>query len=643
MDTFEELDDLLSVFGLGEPPTHASQDQSSGRTSPTFATETSLEERVNRFFIAVAVTEEACQADDTEDQHDDHVPVTNEYDPQSDIDDVSTKINTGCPCKRNCYLNFTVDRIQTHILSLREMSKNEKEMLLMGTLKRVGDNSRCKNKERTRQRYDYYFDGKKICQEAFSFIFDTKHKTLRNILAHMKEHGTEPRVHGHTGRRAPNAFAQDVIRNAIQFLINYASEVGLPQPAAPRGRSDEPPIYLPSSDTKLSIHQQYKEVCIENDKLYVGLTTFKDLWSTCVPHIKISSPIEDVCRTCEDFRQEIKLAMSEDDKLSATGRYQSHILQARKERDVYKKCVERSAEMFRKRQELDPSAGDNFSMDDIHYTFDFSQYVKLPHHSRENGPTYFIQPVKVQIFGFRVDGCCQYNYLISENEILGRDGQLAHGPDSVISMLDHAFHSYGSGENDCSIHADNCFGQNKNRYVLAYFAWRIMVGKHRNITYMMQIPGHTRCLIDAGFGNIKKLYRRTDCDTPQHIAEVVGKSSVSNFPVTYGADGWIWRAWKVFLSDRFKKVPNISKYHSFRFTIEQPGVVYMKENADDIDEIRFIICKTHYLPMDVTDIPDVLPPGGLSKERQEYLFRHVRPLVRQPFQDILCPIPTQTE
>ncbi|XP_053406279.1 uncharacterized protein LOC123531757 [Mercenaria mercenaria] len=210
-------------------------------------------------------------------------------------------------------------------------------------------------------------------------------------------------------------------------------------------------------------------------------------------------------------------------------------------------------------------------------------------------------------------------------------------------MLDHAFHSYGSGENDCSIRADNCFGQNKNRYVLAYFAWRIMVGKHRNITYMMQIPGHTRCLIDAGFGNIKKLYRRTDCDTPQHIAEVVGKSSVSNFPVAYGADGWIWRAWKVFLSDRFKKVPNISKYHSFRFTIEQPGAVYMKENADDIDEIRFIICKTHYLPMDVTDIPDVLPPGGLSKERQEYLFRHVRPLVRQPFQDILCPIPTQTE
>ncbi|XP_053376640.1 uncharacterized protein LOC123565268 [Mercenaria mercenaria] len=523
------------------------------------------------------------------------------------------------------------------------MSKNEKEMLLMGTLKRIGDNSRCKNKERTRQRYDYYFDGKTICQESFSFIFDTKHKTLRNILAHMKEHGTEPRVHGHTGRRAPNAFAPDVIRNAIQFLINYASEVGLPQPAAPRGRSDEPPIYLPSSDTKLSIHQQYKEVCIENDKLYVGLTTFKDLWSLCVPHIKISSPIEDVCRTCEDFRQEIKLAMSEDDKLSATGRYQSHILQARKERDVYKKCVERSAEMFRKRQELDPSAGDNFSMDDIHYTFDFSQYVKLPHHSREKGPTYFIQPVKVQIFGFLVDGCCQYNCLISENETLGRDGQLAPGPDSVISMLDHAFHSYGSGENDCSIHADNCFGQNKNRYVLAYFAWRIMVGKHRNITYMMQIPGHTRCLIDAGFGNIKKLYRRTDCDTPQHIAEVVGKSSVSNFPVTYGADGWIWRAWKVFLSDRFKKVPNISKYHSFRFTIEQPGVVYMKVNADDVDEIRFIICKTHHLPMDVTDIPDVLPPGGLSKERQEYLFRHVRPLVRQPFQDILCPIPTQTE
>lgn len=48
-----------------------------------------------------------------------------------------------------------------------------------------------------------------------------------------------------------------------------------------------------------------------------------------------------------------------------------------------------------------------------------------------------------------------------------------------------------------------CLGQNKNRYVLAYLAWR-------EITLSMQIPGHTKCLVDAGFSYIKKLYRRLE-------------------------------------------------------------------------------------------------------------------------------------
>ena len=50
-------------------------------------------------------------------------------------------------------------------------------------------------------------------------------------------------------------------------------------------------------------------------------------------------------------------------------------------------------------------------------------------------------------------------------------------------------------------------GQNKNRYLIGYFTWRVMTGRHDVIEYHMQIPGHARCLVDSGFGNLKKLYR----------------------------------------------------------------------------------------------------------------------------------------
>lgn len=179
----------------------------------------------------------------------------------------------------------------------------------------------------------------------------------------------------------------------------------------------------------------------------------------------------------------------------------------------------------------------------VHYTFDFAQQLTLPHHSRQEGPLYFTSPRKVQLFGVCIEGTAeQYNYLIDENNTIGTDGSQSHGPNIVISMLHHAFQHYGFGEMACHIHCDNCAGsniikyikkflkwqnlkftqfhwsftyefnifsgQNKNRYVMAYFCWRVMVGLHREVTVRFQIPGHTKCLVDAGFAHIKKLYRR---------------------------------------------------------------------------------------------------------------------------------------
>lgn len=69
---------------------------------------------------------------------------------------------------------------------------------------------------------------------------------------------------------------------------------------------------------------------------------------------------------------------------------------------------------------------------------------------------------------------------------------------------------------------------NKNRYVMAYFCWRVMVGLHREVTVRFQIPGHTKCLVDAGFAHIKKLYRRTDNDSLSDLVRTVEKSSKGN-------------------------------------------------------------------------------------------------------------------
>lgn len=59
--------------------------------------------------------------------------------------------------------------------------------------------------------------------------------------------------------------------------------------------------------------------------------------------------------------------------------------------------------------------------------------------------------------------------------------------------------------------------------------------------------------MDAGFGQIKKLYRRTDCDTKSDIARLIELSSKSNRAVSFlEEDAWVWRDWKSYLSLRFK-------------------------------------------------------------------------------------------
>ena len=99
----------------------------------------------------------------------------------------------------------------------------------------------------------------------------------------------------------------------------------------------------------------------------------------------------------------------------------------------------------------------------VHLSFDYAQQVHLPSFPMQPGPSYFSVPRKVGIFGVCMEGIPrQVNYLIDESHCSTK------GSNAVISYLHHYFENYGLGEKEVHLHCDNCSGQNKNRYVLAY-------------------------------------------------------------------------------------------------------------------------------------------------------------------------------
>ncbi|XP_056016758.1 uncharacterized protein LOC125653193 [Ostrea edulis] len=417
---------------------------------------------------------------------------------------------------------------------MRELSRDEKDMYIMGKLK--SKSTGIDRSQRKRQRYIYNYDDREVCIEAFLIMHDIGEKHLKNLAKHMKLNGPVPRCHGNRGKKPKHALSfPDKLKRVVNFIVRYSEEYGLPLPAVPHANdATQAPVLLSASSTKIDIHTRYKSVCEESNER------------------------SDVCPKCESLRCRVVGAVSEEDKLTALNDYKRHI--------------------------------------------------EVSQDSRQEGPLYFTSPRKVQLFGVCMEGVAeQYNYLIDENCTIGVDGSQSHGPNSVISMLHHAFQEYGLGEMACHIHCDNCAGQNKNRYVMAYFCWRILVGLHREVTIRFQIPGHTKCLVDAGFSYIKKLYRRTDNDSFSDLVRTVQKSSTTNRVVVVD-ERFLWRDWKTFLAEDFCSLTGIRKYHYFRFSAMNPGVVFVKETSVD-DEKPFIMSRNPTPELSCRILPQVIAKG----------------------------------
>lgn len=367
-------------------------------------------------------------------------------------------------------------------------------------------------------------------------------KVLKNLHKHLKDNGIIPREHGNKGRLPPNAFTFDTTKNIVDFITNYATVFGLTQPAARRRRASTAPVFLPASEGYDTVHRKYVEACVASGKQAAKYHSFRQIWLQCVPHIQFMTPRTDVCQHCENYRVLISKAITEGDKFTLTQQFKEHVDLAQKERQYFLDSMKKAEESIK-------SASDRPSY--CHYTFDLAQMLQVPYHARQVGPLYFKVPLKVQLFGICNDGNKQQvNYLFSESESIGPNGSKAHGPNAVISMIHHYLELHSLHEESCHLHADNCVGQNKNRYVLGYLMWRVLTGGNKTITLSFMCVGHTLCMVDGNFGLVKKLYRCSDVDTVRQLSGIVDHSSKINVSQLYP---WEWREWDVMLAKLYPR------------------------------------------------------------------------------------------
>ena len=95
---------------------------------------------------------------------------------------------------------------------------------------------------------------------------------------------------------------------------------------------------------------------------------------------------------------------------------------------------------------------------------------------------------------------CATMYLYAEH-------YAAKGPNEVISCLNHYITGLPAHITKLHIFADNCFSQNKNRYLIMYLH-AISNCLLSEIHVHFPLPGHSRMPCDCDFGRIEKKRRR---------------------------------------------------------------------------------------------------------------------------------------
>ena len=86
----------------------------------------------------------------------------------------------------------------------------------------------------------------------------------------------------------------------------------------------------------------------------------------------------------------------------------------------------------------------------------------------------------------------------SLRETMRQNGACPHGQNAVLSMVDNNLNNYFK-KRALAMHADNCVSQNKNRSLIPYIAWWVIVRFTDEVSLSFRTVGQTRRLVNGYF------------------------------------------------------------------------------------------------------------------------------------------------
>ena len=230
-------------------------------------------------------------------------------------------------------------------------------------------------------------------------------------------------------------------------------------------------------------------------------------------NISFGFPRTDVCDTCEKFNADIKFA--------TVNRNNDLVLKLRTEHEVHKRKGDAFYEQIREDKHLALSSDDTQVI-----AMDFQKNLLLP--VTGIGQEYYKRQLAVHNLG--IHDVCSGNasmYIYAEN--------FAHkGPNEVLSCLEHYIDELPESIRKLVIFTDNCFSQNKNRYIVA-FLQNLCNTKLVKLLLSTLFLVTAECHVTETLAGLKKKKLKTDkFHKPSDLVNLIAKSSInSSWKIVY--------------------------------------------------------------------------------------------------------------
>ena len=218
---------------------------------------------------------------------------------ESSLADVEERRTRGCDCRRgNCFLNASAEDLKTARNLTEELDKASHLTFISGkldTLANCGETlqhasaARRAATSRARVSYRYEVNRTKVCSAVILFAYSVSRDELHTVQSHLDAGIVVPVPHGNVGVKLWHAVTAEEVTKVRDFILNYASINGLPQPSAPRGHNVAAPTYLPSVSTKKLIHALYMKAGGT-----VSYQTFDKLWLRDCPDVIIIKLVSEI-------------------------------------------------------------------------------------------------------------------------------------------------------------------------------------------------------------------------------------------------------------------------------------------------------------------------------------------------------------